>query len=60
MMGVARNEGLLSLIALVLQLVLLCSITPAQEQPTFRTQSNVVLVPALVRDKSGNVVYGVK
>lgn len=32
----------------------------AQEQPTFRTQSNVVLVPALVRDKSGNVIYGLK
>lgn len=32
----------------------------AQEQPTFRTQSNVVLVPALVRDKSGEVVYGLE
>jgi VWFA-related protein len=32
----------------------------AQEQPTFRAQSNVVLVPALVRDKAGNVVYGLK
>jgi hypothetical protein len=33
---------------------------PAQEEPTFRTHSNVVLVPALVRDKSGSVVYGLK
>ena len=33
----------------------------AQEQePTFRTQSNVVLVPALIRDKSGEIVYGLK
>ena len=32
----------------------------AQEEPTFRTQSNVVLVPALVRNSSGNVVYGLK
>lgn len=32
----------------------------AQEEPTFRTQSNVVLVPALVRDKNGNVVYGLQ
>ena len=30
----------------------------AQEEPTFRTQSNVVLVPALVRNKSDDVVYG--
>ena len=42
--------------------IFLLMVTPvsAQEQPTFRTQSNVVLVPALVRDKSGNVVYGLK
>jgi VWFA-related protein len=32
--------------------------TPAQEEPTFRSQANVVLVPALVRDTSENVVYG--
>jgi len=32
----------------------------AQDQPTFRTQSNVVLVPALVRDKAGDVVYGLQ
>ncbi len=31
---------------------------PAHEEPTFRTQANVVLVPALVRDPSGDVVYG--
>jgi VWFA-related protein len=32
----------------------------AQQEPTFRTQSNVVLVPALVRDKAGNIVYGLQ
>jgi VWFA-related protein len=32
----------------------------AQEEPTFRTQSNVVLVPALVRDQAGNIVYGLQ
>ena len=36
----------------------LCAI--AQEPPTFRTQSNVVLVPALVRGKAGDVVYGLQ
>ena len=33
--------------------------TPAQE-PTFRSQSNIVLVPALVRDASGHAVYGLQ
>jgi VWFA-related protein len=32
----------------------------SQKEPTFRTQSNVVLVPALVRDKAGEVVYGLQ
>ncbi len=32
----------------------------AQDQPTFRAQSNVVLVPALVRNKAGDVVYGLQ
>ena len=31
-----------------------------RQEPTFRTQANVVLVPALVRDKSGDIVYGLK
>ena len=35
-------------------------LSPGQEEPTFRSQSNVVLVPALVRDKAGNVIYGLK
>jgi VWFA-related protein len=47
-------------------LVLLCLLwlpigfADGQEEPTFRTQSNVVLVPTLVRDKAGEVVYGLQ
>ena len=32
----------------------------AQQEPTFNAQSNVVLVPTLVRDANGNVVYGLQ
>ena len=46
-----------ALITLILASSFLLS---AQEEPTFRTQSNVVLVPALVRDKSGDTVYGLQ
>ena len=35
-------------------------LAPAQEEPTFRTQSNVVLVPTLVRNKSGSIIYDLK
>ncbi len=45
-------------LALCLFVWLALGLAPAQEQPTFRTQSNVVLVPTLVRDKAGNAVYG--
>jgi len=45
----------------VVVLLIGSQVVPAQEQePTFRTQSNVVLLPTLVRDKAGNVVYGLK
>src|SRR5258705_1899399 len=30
------------------------------QEPTFNAQSNVVLVPTLVRDAKGSVVYGLK
>lgn len=30
------------------------------QQPTFRTQSNAVLVPALVKDKNGEIIYGLQ
>ena len=41
-------------------LLVVSATTIAQEQPTFRTQSNVVLVPALVQDKSGEIVCGLE
>ena len=50
----------LYLLAAVPSLLVALGSAPAQQEPTFRTQSNVVLVPALVRNKSGNVVYGLK
>jgi len=28
------------------------------QEPTFRSQSNVVIVPALVRDVTGHAIYG--
>ena len=43
-----------------LALCIFPGIVQAQQEPTFRTQSNVVLVPALVRDKSGNAIYGLQ
>lgn len=52
-----RRSSRFLLTALVLVLVSLAS---AQEEPTFHTQSNVVIVPALVRDKSGEPVYGLQ
>jgi VWFA-related protein len=48
------------MIALACLLAAVAVFAPAQEEPTFRTQSNVVLVPALVRNKSGDVVYDLK
>lgn len=47
-------------IALALSLLSAVPSAHGQEEPTFRTQSNVVLVPALVRDKSGEIVYGLQ
>ena len=45
---------------LICLLLLFVATVVAQEEPTFRTQSNVVLVPALVRDKAGEMVYGLQ
>jgi len=54
------RRGWRPVMAALIALSLKCPFTAAQEQPTFRTQSNVVLVPALVHDKSGGIVYGLK
>src|SRR5215472_10168781 len=45
---------------LVIALLLASLHATTQEQPSFRTQSNVVLVPALVRDNVGEVIYGLE
>jgi hypothetical protein len=41
-----------------LLLLLLLSEASAQQAPNLRVQSNVVVVPALVKDAEGHVVYG--
>ena len=41
-------------------LFLLFGAAVGQDEPTFSTQGNLVPVPALVRDASGNAVYGLK
>jgi VWFA-related protein len=47
-------------VALIVLIFTFGAISPAQEEPTFRTQSNAVLVPALVRNKSGSIIYDLK
>ena len=42
----------------ILVVVLLSAVLPLAQRPTFHSKSNVVLVPALVKDKSGEPVYG--
>jgi VWFA-related protein len=51
----------------LLMLLVLAGVSAAQDspatapqQPTFRTQSTVVLTPALVQDKKGGIVYGLE
>jgi VWFA-related protein len=34
--------------------------TDSKKQPTFRTQSNAVLVPALVKGKNGGIIFGLE
>jgi len=48
--------------AILLAFVLLCSPLPAQQEAdyTFRVQTDLVLVNVTVRDKTGNVVRGLK
>ncbi len=49
-------------LAMSLALALACTSAPAQQEPdyTFRVQSELVLVNITVRDKSGNIVRGLK
>jgi VWFA-related protein len=41
-----------------LLIVLVFGSALAQEEPTFSSQSNLVLVPTMVRDGKGNIIYG--
>lgn len=54
----AKRGSLIKLIFAFLLFSFMPAVLPAQEQPTFRSQSSVVLVPALVRDASGGAVSG--
>jgi VWFA-related protein len=45
--------------AIFLTLALLCGIAISQET-TLRSQSNIVLIPALVKDQHGEIVYGLE
>ena len=40
--------------------IVVCGAAAAPQEPNFNAQSNVVLVPTLVRDANGNVVYGLQ
>jgi VWFA-related protein len=46
------------LLLALITLLITCPRGSGQEEPTFRSQANVVLVPALVRDQAGSIVYG--
>jgi VWFA-related protein len=54
-----ENGKMLSQMAVCLLLCLVTAVGEAQE-PHFRSQSNVVLVPVLVRDAHGNIMYGLR
>lgn len=47
-------------VALIVLVFTFCVLSLGQEEPEFRAQSNIVLVPALVRNKSGSIIYGLK
>ncbi len=42
----------------ILMFVLVFGPATAQQGPTFSSQSNLVLVPTMIRDDKGNIVYG--
>ena len=44
--------------AYILMFLLVIEPATAQQEPTFSSQSNLVLVPTMVRDNKGNIVYG--
>src|ERR1700733_7785633 len=40
--------------------LVVCGVAAVPQEPTFNAQANVVLVPTLVRDSDGKVVYGLQ
>jgi VWFA-related protein len=54
-----RNAGRDNVVRLSFCLLLFLAPQPTfGQEPTFRSQSNVVIVPALVQDVTGHVIYG--
>jgi len=45
---------------LLLLVILLTVLLPAQENPNFASRTNLVPVPTLVRDAEGNAIYGLR
>ena len=58
--AVRENGLMITRIGSLLAIVVLSSLLPAQEnsRPTFRSETTVVLVPTLVTDEHGEVIYG--
>lgn len=56
---IARQASLHRLPASLLALIFLCAVASSQET-TLRSRSNVVLIPALVKDSQGSIVYGLQ
>lgn len=54
-----RPAGPTFVVLLLFVLLLSCGVALPQET-TLRTQSNVVLIPALVKDQEGGIVYGLQ
>ncbi len=44
----------------LVMLLLVCGAASGQQEPSFRSQGNLVPVPTLVRDAAGNAVYGLR
>ena len=55
-----RWGGLIQPMVLLRLFSLMAAGFVAQEEPTFRSQTNLVLVPTLVRDSSDHAVYGLQ
>jgi|ERR1700722_524524 VWFA-related protein len=55
----ARPANLRRIPASLLTLIFFCALASSQET-TLRSQSNIVLIPALVKDSQGSIVYGLQ